>query len=183
MITPFSNDVSIYENISFLRKCELGLRWRHFFNRMILLKDNTFDVVKPQEEYAIKYGYHINNETCSKLLYFNSICNKHFLDVIDLEHTIGVMITRGKETKDNRFWPLDKVFSKICLDTFEDLFFDIQKCKFNYEDIRYLAQKHMGRLKMNLLDILKKVKTYGLSEAVRRKDIEEHMKKLSLLNS
>jgi len=176
MITPFSSHDSICENINFLKEIEYGVRWKHLFSKLILLKEQVFDVNKPIENYELKPGYHCEDETCSKLLYFYEIFRNNFLHVLELEHIVGASIKRGKEVRDERFWQLDKDLSDLCLNIFESLLSKIRSVKFEHDDIYTLTQHYMMILDDGLNLLLDKIKLFGLEESVMMKALEEHIR-------
>jgi radical SAM superfamily enzyme YgiQ (UPF0313 family) len=166
MVTPYTNKDIVRENIRFLKEVEYGIRWKHFFSGLIILKDNIYQVGAPLETYEAKLGYRLQEALCAKILHFNEICLKEFLEVMELEHAAGISIERGKESGEPKFWVLDKEFSGTCIDLFERLITNFDKISNDHREMYQLAERYMGVFKAYLLKTLGRIKDIGLSESV-----------------
>lgn len=107
------------------------------------------------------------------MLHFNEICLDSFLEVYELEHTIGTWIERGKESGDNYFWLKDKVFSNLCIQTFISILENIIELPNHKNKLKKLASEEMTIFKENLYPILLEIKHHGLNNNVKLKILEE----------
>ena len=172
-ISPITNLDNIYNNIEFLKRIKYGIRFKHFFNSLIIQRNDIFDVALPIKSFEKKVGFKPAFEVCSKLLHFNEICLDSFLEVYELEHTIGTWIERGKESGDNYFWLKDKVFSNLCIQTFISILENIIELPNHKNKLKKLASEEMTIFKENLYPILLEIKHHGLNNNVKLKILEE----------
>ena len=167
MITPYTNDQGIHQNIRFLRQLKYGIRWKHFFSALLILREGTFkNTIPPVEDYEKNIGYHCTCDLCRKILRFHSLCLQNHLKTLELEHTIGITIERGKEARDSFYWCLDEYFSNMLLDTFEKLIIDLSSTRDSFESLRKLSQLYMRELNQALHILKDEIVSHGIPSGV-----------------
>ena len=175
IVSPITNLDIIYENIKFLQKIRYGIRFKHFFNSLIIQKNNIFNTLPPVESFEKKVGFKPNFEICSKILNFNCICIENFLGIYELEHIVGTWIERGKESEDDYFWLKDNQFSRLCLDTFINILEKIIDLPNERNLLKTVALEEMNKFRKKLFSIFLEIKHHGLDDSVNSKILEEKM--------
>lgn len=174
MITPQTTKKDIIENVALLRSIKYGIRWKHFFSGLIIEKNRNTNNIK-QSLSEKRLGYKCKDLLCLKLVDFYDVCLKEHIDVLELEHIIGIALERGKESKEDWFWDLDEKFSNICIENFESLILELEHTGYVKKHIAQLAEQYMSQLKSKLNLIIDEIRKHGLSDTVMLKSIKDYI--------
>lgn len=175
MITPTTTKKIIIENLDFLEKIGFGIRWKHFFSTLIFYKNSNWwpNLNAPESETEHQLGFKVADKICEKLVYFNNICLKKHLQVLENEHTLGIFLERGKETFSTDAWEIDSLFSKTCIRIFRSLLNDIDQCSLS--EIDSLCDTYMLLLNNELLKIISLCKNINIAPEVALASIWERL--------
>lgn len=175
MITPITTKKIILENLTFLENIGYGVRWKHFFSSLIFYNNSNWwpNIETPITEIEHQLGFHVTDRICEKLVYFNNICLKKHLQVLETEHTLGIFLERGKETFSTEAWAIDALFSNVCIRIFRALLDDIDQSPL-YE-IEPLCDKYMLVLNNELQKIVSLCKKIDIASEVSLTSIWERL--------
>lgn len=168
MITPSSDINTIKDNLQFLKRIQYGIKWKHFFSALRILKDGVFEgIVAPERSYEMKNGFRCTNDLCAKLLHFHEICLQEQLKVLEWEHIIGIMLDRGKETNNQQFWDIDYEFSLGIIEIFSKLLESIEHVDNDFNSISHLVRTYMDALNSFLNSVCAKIVNVGMPNQVK----------------
>jgi hypothetical protein len=170
------DEEDIDSNVEFLKHVEHGVRIKHLFGGLIhqegtKLGRRTVSVLDSNRSLFSRLGYVPKNQLAVHLGWVWDTLVQDHKSLLEKEHVLGIILERGKETRDERYWRLDASYGGACLSWYEDVLLRLKSNAGSPLAVAQAAHALADEIEPIVHGILSRATKLGLAECVMLEDV------------